>query len=279
MGQIFKRVNDIIFSKKMKYKRNNFALITGAAGLLGQEHSIALLEENYDLIITDVNYSKLIQLKKKYSKKFENTIIVKKIDVSKEKSIINLAKFISKNKIKLSVLINNAALDPKVSKNTKNKNKIEDFESKYFFKEFNVGLLGALFAIKHLGPIISKNKDGGSIINIGSDLSVIAPNQNIYQNGFKKPVSYSIIKHGLLGLTKYISTYWSDKKVRCNMISPGPILQEQPPKLIRNLKKIIPMGRLANKSEYKSAIQFLSSKKTSYITGQNIIIDGGRSVW
>lgn len=263
----------------MKKYKKKFALITGASGLLGEQHSIALLEENFNLIITDIDYFGLNRLKKKLQINFKNKIIIKKMDVSKESSIQNVANFIKKNKINLTVLVNNAALDAKVSKNIKKKNNLENFDYKFFIKEFNVGLLGVIFSVKHFGKLISKNKNGGSIINIGSDLSVIAPNHSIYQDGYKKPISYSIIKHGLLGLTKYIATYWPDKKVRCNMISPGPILQKQPIKLIKNLKKMIPLGRLANKSEYRSAIKFLSLDKSSYITGQNLIIDGGRTVW
>ena len=94
-----------------------------------------------------------------------------------------------------------------------------------------------------------------------------------------KPVSYSVIKHGIVGLTKYISTYWSSEKIRCNALSPGPVLNLQSKSLVNNLKKLIPMGRLANKHEYKSAIKFLCTDDSSYMTGQNVIIDGGRSIW
>jgi len=264
----------------MKNNKKKFALITGAAGLLGREHAKALLEENFNLILTDINFFLLKKLKKNLKKEFQSEIIIKKMDVSKETSIKNVSRFIKQNQIFLEVLINNAAIDAKVTRaSSKSTNNFENLDFENFTKEFNVGLLGAVIATKYFGTIISKNKNGGSIINIGSDLSVVAPNQSFYQNGYKKPVTYSIIKHGLLGLTKYISTYWPEKKVRCNMISPGPVLQNQPKALIKNLKKNIPLSRLAQKSEYKSAVKFLTSKDSSYITGQNIIIDGGRSVW
>ena len=264
----------------MKNNKKKFALITGAAGLLGREHSIALLEENFNVILTDINFNLLKSIKKNLIKNFNNKIIIKKMDVSNELSIKKVYKYIKENRIQLDVLVNNAAIDAKVgNKNKKNINHLENLDHKNFIKEFNVGLIGALITIKYFGTMISKNNNGGSIINIGSDLSVIAPNQTLYQNGYKKPVSYSIIKHGLLGLTKYVSTYWPEKKVRCNMLSPGPVLQDQPKTLVKNLKKNIPLGRLANKSEYKSAIKFLISEESSYITGQNIIVDGGRTCW
>ena len=262
--------------------KNNFkyAIITGAAGLLGQEHAKALLEAGFNVILTDINFNLLKKQKTKLERNFRNKILIKKMDVSKEISVKGIYNYIKKNKLFLEVLVNNAAIDAKVQgRNNSRFNNLENIDFKNFIKEFNVGLLGAIIATKYFGKIISKNGKGGSIINIGSDLSVIAPNQSFYQSGYKKPVSYSVIKHGLLGLTKYTSTYWPDKKVRCNMISPGPVLQKQPKSLLKNLKKNIPLGRLALKSEYKSAIKFLVNKDSSFITGQNLIIDGGRSVW
>jgi len=127
----------------------------------------------------------------------------------------------------------------------------------------------------------------GSIINIASDLGVIAPDQRIYLKGkqgigamrFYKPFSYSVIKHGLVGLTKYLSTYLAEYGIRVNTLSPGSIENEQDAEFLNNLRSRIPMGRLANVEEYKGAIQFLASDASSYMTGQNLIIDGGRTTW
>jgi NAD(P)-dependent dehydrogenase (short-subunit alcohol dehydrogenase family) len=127
--------------------------------------------------------------------------------------------------------------------------------------------------------------DGGTILNIASDLSVISPDQRLYrQDGLAedqqpvKPVTYSVVKHGLIGLTKYLATYWADQGVRCNAISPGGIYSGQPEEFVGRLRNLIPMGRMADKDEYKSAIVFLCSNASAYMTGQNLIMDGGRSV-
>ena len=136
-----------------------------------------------------------------------------------------------------------------------------------------------MICIKYFGPLIANRKNGGVIINISSDLSVISPNQSIYKKGEYKPVTYSIIKHGLIGLTKYVATFWSSKNVRCNALSPGPILDRQSASFIKKLKKHIPLNRLAKKNEYRSAIQFMCKDDSSYLNGHNLIIDGGRSVW
>jgi NAD(P)-dependent dehydrogenase (short-subunit alcohol dehydrogenase family) len=127
----------------------------------------------------------------------------------------------------------------------------------------------------------------GTIINIASDLGVIAPDQRIYVKEnhddsvlrFYKPFSYSVIKHGLVGLTKYLSTYLGEYGIRVNTLSPGSIENNQDPEFLMNLKSRIPLGRLANVDEYKGAIQFLASDASSYMSGQNLIIDGGRSTW
>lgn len=122
-------------------------------------------------------------------------------------------------------------------------------------------------------------KKGGVILNIASDLSVISPKQSLYGNNKKKPITYSVIKHGLIGLTKYLATYWPTKKIRCNALSPGGVMNKQGKKFLSKLKSEIPMKRLAYQNEYKSAIQFLCSDASSYMTGHNLIIDGGRSIW
>ena len=93
-----------------------------------------------------------------------------------------------------------------------------------------------------------------------------------------KPVTYSVIKTGLIGLTRYLSTYWADKGIRCNALSPGGVLNGQSDEFVQRLTSLIPMNRMATKDEYRSAIQFLCSDASAYMNGQNIVMDGGRSV-
>ena len=260
----------------------NFSLITGSAGLLGEFHAVALLEIGHDLVITDLNLNQLKKLEIKLRKKFiKREIISLKMDVTSEKSIE-----IVKNKIQsqggiVNNLINNAAIDAKI-KGSKNR-LFENFNIDEWKQEINVGLTGTMLCSKIFGGEMVKKKVSGIITNIASDLSVIAPNQNLYkiknQPKFTKPVTYSVIKHGILGLTKYLASYWGEKKIRVNSLSPGAVLNDQSKMLQKNLKREIPLRRLAKKNEYIGAIQFLSSKNSDYMTGQNIIIDGGRSIW
>lgn len=268
----------------MKQIPNKFyALVTGAAGLLGANHSQALLDSNYNMILTDLNFKKLKLLQSILLEKFPlKKIYIFKMDVCKELSIRKVKNFIIKKKIILKVLVNNAAIDSKVSKNNKmsNSGKFENINTLDWDKHLNVGLKGAMLCSKVFGELMIKNLDvNGIILNIASDLSVIAPKHDLYEKNIFKPVMYSVIKHGLIGLTKYIATYWHKNNLRCNSLSPGPVFNFQHKKFVRKLCKEIPLGRMASLNEYNEAVKFLCTDASSYMTGQNIVIDGGRSVW
>ena len=135
-----------------------------------------------------------------------------------------------------------------------------------------------MLCAKNFGKMIVANKTGGVIINVASDLSVIAPNHKIYKKGVFKPVMYSVIKHGLIGMTKFYAALLANHNITCNAISPVGIFNNQNKKFVKELIKLIPMNRMAKKNDIKNTIDFLINKKQEFITGQNIIIDGGRTI-
>ena len=265
--------------KKFNLKNKN-AVVTGGSGLLGKEHCIALLEVGCNVICIDIDKKSLSNFQNNIPKKYINQFKIYCLDITSESDIIKFVKKFTK----IDILINNAAIDAKVpNPNNKLKNSnFESFDLKRWNEEISVGLTGAMLCSKHIGEIMAKI-GGGVILNIASDLSVISPNQNLYKekdgNINYKPVTYSVIKTGLIGLTRYLATYWSDRNVRVNAFSPGGVFNNQNNNFVRKIENLIPMGRMANKDEYKSAIQFLCSDASSYMTGQNIIIDGGRTIW
>ena len=261
--------------------KNKNILITGAAGSLGLEHSIALLNVGARVIMTDVDLLKLNKNKIELLKKNKNfQLVCLKMDVSSESSVKKVLKILKKKKFKLNVLINNACLNPKFENKFKNNNTaLEKFSLKNWEKEIKVGLTGAFICSKIFGNFMKNNKKGGVIINIASEYSVVTPDHRIYSKNNFKPITYPVIKTGLIGLTKYLATYWIDKGIRCNAFSPGGVKENQNKEFLNKVKKLIPMKRMANKNEYHSVIQFLCSDASSYLNGQNILMDGGRSIW
>jgi NAD(P)-dependent dehydrogenase (short-subunit alcohol dehydrogenase family) len=263
------------------------ALITGAAGLLGVEHAKALLESGAIVVLTDIDKIGLTNAYNDLVSTLGNSKIICKImDVTNEGSIKTVASELADKKLSVSILINNAAIDPKVNKdNVVETSRLENFSLNDWNFQLNVGLTGAMLCSKIFGTEMAL-KGKGVILNIASDLSVIAPDQKLYRkDGLKwneqpvKPVTYSVIKHGLIGLTKYLATYWPERGVRCNALSPGGVFNGQNEEFMEKLNSLIPIGRMATRDEYRSIVQLLCSDASSYMNGQNIVLDGGRSAW
>ena len=211
--------------KNKNLNKNSYALITGAAGLLGEQHAEALLDLGLNIVLTDINEKKISLLKNKLIKKYKkNSILYFKMNITNENSIKSVMTYIQKKKYFVNILINNAAIDSKVKKGSRMDyaGSLESTRLDDWNKFINVNLTGAFLCSKIFGTHMAK-KGSGVIVNIASDLSYIAPNHSIYSKGEFKPVMYSVTKHGLVGLTKYISTYWNNKNIRCNALSPGPV--------------------------------------------------------
>lgn len=248
-------------------------LITGGAGFLGRKYCEFFLKENFKVICVDVDKKKLKQLKKIRNK----NLILYNCDISNHSKVKKLFNLVNK-RFFVDVLINNAAVD---AVPYKKKGREQKYPSEAMWnKEFDVSLKGSFFMIKFFGERMIEEKRG-SIINIGSDLSVIAPNQKIYKSSYSnyiKPVTYSIIKHGMVGLNKYFSSLYGKYNVRVNMISPGPVRNQQSKQLISRIKNMTPMNRLGSPDDLRGLLIFLASDASQYVTGQNILVDGGKTI-
>jgi len=265
------------------------ALVTGAGGLLGRQHTAALVDVGARVIVTDIGPSQCeaaITAVRAIAPGAD--LVPVTIDVTSQESVQAAAFDLTSRGISIDILVNNAAIDPKVTSTpgVMHSSRFEAFPVPQWQMEIAVGLTGAMLCSQVFGGAMAK-RGRGVILNIASDLGVIAPDQRIYRQPNiarseeqpVKPVTYSVIKHGLIGLTKYLATYWADRGVRVNAISPGGVFNNQDPAFVEKLTRLIPMGRMAHVDEYRAAIQFLCSDASSYMTGQNMVIDGGRSVW
>ena len=265
------------------------ALITGAAGLLGGQHARAILQHGGAVVLTDVDQAGLErqcdELARQYGQRHVMHFLM---DVTNEDSIKHVLKKLKVAGVHITILINNAAIDPKVSSKDSltESSRLENFSIDQWNIELAVGLTGTFLCSKVFGTAMAKSDMSGVILNIASDLSVISPDQRLYsKNGLMpdaqpvKPITYSAIKAGITGLTRYLATYWAESNVRCNSLSPGGVENGQDKDFTNKLVSRIPLGRMAHLDEYQAAVQFLTSDASEYMNGQNIVMDGGRSVW
>lgn len=265
------------------------ALITGAAGLLGRQHAAALLESGASVVLTDINEGALASTREFLAGSADlHRIHTAVLDVSNPVSVASLSARLAKESRRIDILVNNAAIDPKVTAGAGivESSRLENFPIEQWNLQIAVGLTGAFLCSQVFGAAMAADGKGGVILNIASDLSVFSPDQRLYRKpGLPeqlqpvKPVTYSVIKAGLIGLTRYLATYWPEQGVRANAISPGGVFNGQGEEFVKRLNALIPIGRMAAGDEYRAAVQFLCSDASSYMNGQNIVMDGGRSVW
>jgi NAD(P)-dependent dehydrogenase (short-subunit alcohol dehydrogenase family) len=257
------------------------ALVTGAAGLLGREHVAALAEIGARVVLTDIDVTRAEAAAASLCQAHGGRIVAAALDVTSEESI----QVVARTHGPIDVLVNNAAVNPKVTASGGPElSRLEHFPLATWDFQIAVGLTGAFLCSRVLGTEMAR-RGRGVILNVASDLSVIAPDQRLYRkDGVPedeqpvKPVTYSVIKAGLVGLTRYLAGYWAGQGVRVNALSPGGVYNDHPEGFVGRLTQLIPMGRMADVSEYRAAVQFLCSPASSYMTGQNILIDGGRTI-
>ena len=262
------------------------AIITGGAGLLGRKHAEAIASEGGKPVLVDLASAEPEARAAEIGATYGVDAMGYVVDITNPDHVRNLVRKIIARYDHVDILINNAANNPKVEASPEKVwSRLENFPMDIWEADLAVGLTGAFLCSQIIGSEMARRKKG-VIINVASDLAVIAPDQRLYrQTGIPekqqpvKPITYSVVKTGLIGLTRYLATYWADCNVRVNAISPGGVYNHQPEEFVQRLSKLIPMGRMANVNEYQGAIIFLCSDASSYMTGFNLVIDGGRSSW
>jgi NAD(P)-dependent dehydrogenase (short-subunit alcohol dehydrogenase family) len=263
------------------------AIITGGAGLLGTKHAEMIARAGGVPVLLDLSASNPEAKAQALAQNYGVQALGLTGDITDLNSVERMRDTILERFGRIDILINNAANNPKMEKREGGENfsRLENFPMDIWDADLRVGLTGAFLCSRIFGAEMAKRKSG-VILNIASDLGVIAPDQRLYREpGLPesrqpvKPVTYSVVKSGLIGLTRYLATYWNDSGVRVNAISPGGVSNGQPEDFIQRLSQLIPMGRMAHIDEYQGAILFLCSDASSYMTGANLVIDGGRTCW
>lgn len=260
--------------------------ITGGAGLLGVQHGEAVARMGGIPVLLDVDRDRAIAESRGIAQRCGGEAAGLACDITRREEIERALDLILARWGRIDGLVNNAANNPKVE-DAKSQawSRLENFPLEQWNQDLAVGLTGAFLCAQVLGVEMAR-RGRGVIVNVASDLAVIAPDQRLYRKAGLpedqqpvKPVTYSVVKTALIGLTRYLATYWVDRGVRVNAISPGGVFNNQDEVFLSRIRPLIPLGRMAERDEYQAAMVFLLSDASSYMTGQNLIIDGGRSCW
>jgi NAD(P)-dependent dehydrogenase (short-subunit alcohol dehydrogenase family) len=257
------------------------AIVTGALGLIGRNHCIALNEAGASVVVADTDEEKCQQ----FATRFLDNSIGIRLDVTQKESIEEFLEMVLHAYGKADILVNNAAIndmfeDPKAASE---QSKFENYPLGLWQKSLDVNLTGVFLCSQVIGAQMVRQKRG-SIVNIASTYGITAPDQSIYCDGeenqvFYKPPAYPVTKAGVIMLTKYLAAYWGKTGVRVNTLTPGGVENGQQEFFIRNYSKKTPLARMAKPTDYKGAIVFLASDASAYMTGANLVVDGGWTCW
>lgn len=262
--------------KKLFDLSNKVILITGAAGMLGTQYAYGLSRLGANVVLADLELSKCRLIEKEIKKKFSTKPMSIKLDLRQKESILSMTNVVIKKYSKIDVLINNAAYqgDPKIRKSG-----FENLDLETWNKAIDVNLTGVFLCCQSIGKHMLKQKSG-NIINIASIYGLVGPDQRIYgKSGQNSAAFYASTKGAIINLTRYLATYWQGTGIRVNSFSPGGVENKQDPLFIKKYSERTPLQRMAKKDEYVSSIVFLASDASSYMTGSNLIVDGGWTAW
>lgn len=253
------------------------ALITGGAGLLGPQMASALVEKGAKVFLADLSEDKCLKVIREMGFS-ETEAAAVSLDVASSDSWKNTLQKIAAKQHKINILINGAA-STNQSKTANFEAGFENFPEEDWDRIMDINLKGVFLGCQVIGKHMLEH-GGGKIINIASLYGVVSPNHRIYPGtGIFQPVAYSVSKHAVIALTKYLATLWADKKVRVNALTPGGVWNGHEGLFYERYKHLNPSGDMAHKSDMNGGIVFLASDASNHVVGHNLIIDGGYSVW
>ena len=259
------------------------AVVTGGAGILGQHFCAGLAESGAGVAVVDVQEDKALELAHALRQRYNGRIIGVGCDVSDPASVKEMVGRVVAEFGEINILHNNAAaksddLDAFFAP-------FEEYKLDQWRKIMSVNIDGMFLVAQAVGRQMIAQGKGGSVIQTASIYGVMAPDHRIYQGSYyldrqiNTPAVYSASKAAVIGLTKYLATYWADKNIRVNTLTPGGAESGQNDEFKRRFSERIPMSRMAKAHEMVGALLYLASDASSYVTGQNILVDGGLNAW
>lgn len=262
------------------------AVITGGGGLLGPRHADAIARHGGIPVLVDVRCEAAERCAQEIAIRHGLPACALEADITDPDAVRGVLEKVLARYGRLDILVNNAANNPKVEAlGEKTWNRLDNFSLSQWNADIAVGLTGSFLCCQVMGVEMAKRRKG-SIVNIASYLGILAPEPRLYRkDGLPddeqpvKPVSYTVVKSAIFGLTRYLAAYWGESGVRVNALTPGGIYNGQDEEFVTKLSQRIPMGRMAEPNELEGAIVFLASDASSYVTGANIVVDGGRVCW
>ena len=264
------------------------AIITGGAGMLGMQHAAAIAEAGGHVVVADISAEAATKSTGNISDQYGVEALGVCVDIADKSQVESMVATAMAKFGRIDILINNAALTVKGGgQRTRDYfAPFEDYPLDLWRAALEVNLTGMFLCCQAVGTIMVAQQSG-VILNIASDVGNISPDHRIYKDAvnphtgepFNTPIAYATTKAGVINFTRYLATYWADKGIRVNCISPGGVYADHDPEFVQNLTSRIPLGRMARVDEYKGAVLFLVSDASSYMTGANLIVDGGRTAW
>lgn len=260
--------------KTLQRLDGKIAIVTGGGGLLGPEFAAALAEQGAHVVLVDLSSEHVDEIATNLAKEFNVKSMGLSADITDPISVATMVSQVISRFDRIDILVNGAA-----GRTTNFFAAFEDYSVNDWQAVLGVNLTGTFLCCQAVGRHMRKS-GGGSIINISSIYGVVSPDQRIYDgSSINTPAVYSASKAGVIGLTKYLSTYWAGYKIRVNAITPGGVFNHQDESFVNNYGARTPMKRMAHPYEIRGAVAFLASDLSSYMTGHNLIVDGGWTVW
>jgi len=262
------------------------AVVTGGVGLLGAEFCRTLAEGGAAVAVVDLNASASQQIADTLTKNGHHAVSIT-ADITRPDSVKAMVEKTVSNLGRLDILVNSAALDPKFDPDAIQKGiapgAFEDYPLEQWNAAMNVNLTGTFLVTQACVKQMLAQGKKGSIINICSTYGLNGPDQGIYiKDGERvayKPVYYTVTKAGVMGFTKYLAAYYAGTEIRVNALTPGGVFNQHEDYFVKNYSARTILGRMANKDEMNGALLFLASDASSYMTGNNLVVDGGWTAW